>query len=344
MSPEPSAIAQFGWLCRAKGIASKAGHAAAADWLAENGAPASVRQVFKAAIGAGSTTDSDLGALGSYGISIGQWTDSLRTRSAFYRIMADAAFTRVPLRTRVGLVVSTATAGAVAEGHAIPVSKVKLDNLILEPMKAGGLIVVTDELLRSIGVAGQSLLNRELAAVVSDAVDAAFLDLIVDTGTTSTASAGTTAVNAKHDLRTALLAVTAVGAPKLYWIVAPDVAKKASTLADTAGLDAFPAMSAAGGEMANLPAVVSSGVPAGEAYLVNAAGIAADAGPVTVDVSSQADIQMDTAPTTTSATPTASTLVSMFASNSTALRCDAWFGAQVLRDDTVAVITGINWT
>jgi hypothetical protein len=88
MPPEISAIAQLGWLTRAKAIASKKSHYEAEDWLAANRAPEQARRIFKAAVGAGSTTDSDLGETH---IAIGQWSDSLRTRSVFYRILADNA-------------------------------------------------------------------------------------------------------------------------------------------------------------------------------------------------------------------------------------------------------------
>src|SRR5262245_25795407 len=103
MPPEPSAIATLGWIARAKALASKTNHGTAVEWLAANRAPDQVQRVFKAAIGAGSTTDSDL----AFGINIGAWSDSLRTRSAFYRILADAAFTRVPAHQRVGVITST---------------------------------------------------------------------------------------------------------------------------------------------------------------------------------------------------------------------------------------------
>ena len=78
----------------------------------------------------------------------------------------------------------------------MPLSRVTLQNLQLEPIRVSALIVCSDELLRDVCAAGQQLLNRELAGAVSDAVDAAWLDLIVSTGTTSNASAGATAVNA----------------------------------------------------------------------------------------------------------------------------------------------------
>jgi hypothetical protein len=97
--------------------------------------------------------------------------------------------------------------------------------------------------------------------VVSDAVDSAFLNVITDTGTTSTPSSGPEAANAKADLRAALLSIDAVSDQRLYWIASVDVAKKASTLASQ-GIDVVGSMSVSGGEMANLPCLVSSGVPA----------------------------------------------------------------------------------
>jgi len=317
MPPEISALAILGWGARYKAYAVKTNAYEAEQWLAAQVLPDHVRQqIRKSAIGAGSTTDSDL----AFGINIGQWSDSVRTRSAFYRILADAAFTRVPAHQRVGVVTSTASGAVTGEGHAAPVSRVTINNVLLTPLKVTAFIVVTDTLLANVGPAGQSLLNRELAGVISDAADAAFFNSIVHTGITSTPSAGVTAVNAKHDLRTALLAVNTVGAAKLYWIAAPDVAKKASTLADTAGLDAFGAMSATGGELANLPCIVASGVPAGELFLIDASGIAVDAGPPTIDASSETNVLMDTSPSMDSSTPTAASTVSMYQTNSTALK------------------------
>jgi hypothetical protein len=338
--PTESAIATLGWVARAKAIASKSYHEAAEDWLAANHAPERARLIVKAPIGAATTGDSDLA---DYGISLGAWSDSLRTRSVFYRLLADSAFTRAPVNTRVGMMTSAPTGAVVPEGSAIPVSRATLANVLLSSVKVSALIVCTDSLLRDVSAAGQSLFNRELAGAISDAVDAAFLELVVNTGTTSTASTGPTATDAKHDLRTALLAVNTVGAAKLYWVAAPDVAKRASTLADTVGGDAFAAMSATGGEMANLPALVSSGVPAGSLYLLDGSGIVADGGPVTVTATGQGDVLMETAPTMDTTTPTAAQLVNMFQTNSTALKAHAWFAAEVLRDDAVAVVTSINW-
>ena len=169
MSPVPSALAILGWGARYKAYAVKTNAYEAEQWLAAQVLPDHVRQqIRKSAIGGGTTTDSDL----AFGINIGQWSDSVRTRSAFYRILADAAFTRVPAHQRVGVVTSTASGAVTGEGHAAPVSRVTINNVLLTPLKVTAFIVVTDTLLANVGPAGQSLLNRELAGVISDAADA----------------------------------------------------------------------------------------------------------------------------------------------------------------------------
>jgi HK97 family phage major capsid protein len=349
MSPEIiSPVAALGWIARYKAISQRENQYAADEFLAANRAPEQVRRVCKAAIGAGSTTDS---TLPPYAINIGEWSDTMRTRSAFYRILADNGFTRTPANERIGILSSTASGAVVGEGHATPVSKVTMSNLLLSPIRVSALIVVTNTLLMNVSAAGQQLFNRELMGAISDAVDAAFLQAIVHTGITSTPSAGTSAQAAKTDLRVALLAVNSVGSARLYWLCSPDVAKRASVLTDTSGLDAFPEMSAStdkntglAGMMAGLPVLIASGVPAGELFLVDASGIAVDAGPPAINVSGNANIQMDTAPGMTSSGPSAAQLVSMYQTNSTAIKADAWFGAAVLRNNAVAVVSNINWS
>jgi hypothetical protein len=334
--PEISPIATLGWLARARAIASKGLPGDAEAWLTANRAPLGI---LKSPLGAGSTTDSDLG---DSAVSIGAWSDAMRTRSAFYRILSDGGFTRVPLRTRCAITVTPASGAIVNEGWAVPLGKVRLGNISLEPVKAAALIVVTNELLANVGAAGQQLFNSALAGAVSDVVDGAFLSMVAGTGTTSPSS-GTSAVDAKADLRAALLSVNTFGAARLFWICAGDVAKMASTLAAAGGLDAFPAMSASGGEMAALPCIVSSGLPKGTLMLIDGSGIAADGGPVDVRASKQADILMDTAPGMSSTVPTPAAVVSTFQTDSTAVLTTVWFGAQLLRDDCVAVIENIDW-
>ena len=113
----------------------------AADWLVSARAPSEAQRVFKAAVGAGSTTSS---TLGPGLVEIGAFSNAMRTASAFFRILSDNGFARLPLETRVGLITSSPTASTVAEGAAIPVSRVVFNNITLAPIRVSELIVLTD--------------------------------------------------------------------------------------------------------------------------------------------------------------------------------------------------------
>jgi hypothetical protein len=306
----------------------------AGDWLAANRAPERVQRIFKSAIGAGTSTSATQGD-----VAIERFSDAMRTASAFYRILGDGGFTRVPMQKRIGIVTSSPTAGVVAEGASIGVSRVVLDNVTLLPIKVAALMVVTDELLFDVSSPGQACFSRELQGVVAAAVDTAFVD-IIDNGTTPI-----TSTSPNKDLRAALLAVNSAGIARPYWLAAEDVAKFASTLSNAAAGPAFAAASATGGELANLPMLVSSGIPSGTLYLVDAAGIAADGAEATVEASGNADVYMDTAPPMNATTPTPSgSLVSMFQTDSIAVKAVATIGAAKLRSSAVALVTGITST
>jgi hypothetical protein len=336
--PEP-VTAIVPWTLRGELWSAKTNRSEAIDrMIASRAPPAAVRLVEKAAVGSFGTTDAD------YKTAVAAFAETMRTTSAFYRLIADRAFVAAPLNVRAGIsrTPSLIVAGIADEGKAKPVAPLAMLTFILSPVKAAVLGAVTNELLDDISAEGQTHFANELKAAVAMAVDAKFLSL-VSAGVTPITSAGATALNAKNDLRTALLQVGSDGPSRLYWICASNVAKAASVLADTAGLDAFPSMSAAGGEMAALPVVVSSAVPSGSLYLINAAGIAAAADAIELRASRQASILMNTTPVMDSSTPTPATLVSMWQTNTVAYMAEASFGALPLRTDVCAVVTGIAW-
>jgi hypothetical protein len=310
----------------------------AVAYLDANRLPSGIARVAKAALGAGTIASSNLGTPFE-GIEIGPFSDSMRTSSAFYRLWSDNALTKIPMMRRVGMVTSAPSATTVSEGAAIPLSRVVIGNVTLTPQKAAGLIALTDELLLATDPGGQAMFSRQLAAVLAAAVDTGFANTVTS-GVTPVVSSG-----ANKDVRALLSAVDTAGlsgSARLYFIGGANVGRLGSTLATY--FPAFTAVSASGGELANLPLVISSGLPPDELLLVDAFGVAADADVPQISVSSEADLQMDTAPTGSSATPTATSVVSMYATNSIAVKAVAVFGAAKLRADAVAVVTGITST
>jgi HK97 family phage major capsid protein len=218
--------------------------------------------------------------------------------------------------------------------------------LTLVPTKvsAPGL-VFSNETLMAVDQAGQNFINREILSELARSVDAAFLNIIATTaGIVSIVASGVTGIDAHHDLKTALLAVGVGQRSKYYWLASPDVCKKISALPDSTGGSAFPVMSATnGGELLNLPCLVATGVPAGSLYLIDASAIATDAVEVGVDVGAHTNVQMDSSPTMSSAVPTPTATVSMFATNSVVLRAFTMMGVTALRTNAASVITSINW-
>jgi hypothetical protein len=165
--------------------------------------------------------------------------------------------------------------------------------------------------------------------------------LFGDTAAISLPSSGTTPDAAVADVRSALLNLGTVGdASRLAWLLAPDVARKGSALGAVA---AFPGLTPAGGDIRGTLALVSNGIPPGQAVLLDAAQVAASGGMVDFLASGSADVEMSDAPGSDSTVPTAAQLVSTFQTNSIAMRAVAVIAAQRLRDDCAVQITGIDW-
>lgn len=322
-----SAVATLAWRARYKAMAAKSDAATAEAQLVAWRVPEPVR---RAAVGAA-------GSLGQI-VEIGAWSNSAQTVSAFYRILNDNAFTRIPAHVRVGLLSSGPSGGVVGEGKSIAVSQVVIGNIVLMPTRVGSLIVCTDTLLYDISGPGQAMFNRELLTRIGAAVDAAFVAKISSGLTPITSTA------ALADVRAAMLAVASDALERPYFIASTDVGKLAATLSDVKGGPAFQAASPLGGELANTPFLISSGLASGTLCYVNAAQIVANGEAPTIDASSESDIEMSTTPVGASDVPTAAQMVSMFQSNSTALRSTVLFACDKLRANAVSIVTGITST
>ena len=68
----------------------------------------------------------------------------------------------------------------------------------------------------------------------------------------------------------------------------------------------------------------------------------ADDGGVAVDMSREASLEMESEPVGDSVTPTPTEMVSMFQTNSVAIRAERWINWK-RRRAAVAVITGVNY-
>jgi HK97 family phage major capsid protein len=132
------------------------------------------------------------------------------------------------------------------------------------------------------------------------------------------------------------------------WTMSATTALNLSLMRNALGQKEFPDITMMGGSFEGLPVIVSEHVPTSSAghvvLLANATDIyLSDDGNVVLDASREASIQMLDDPTNDSVTPTATSMVSMFQTNSVALRAERWINWSKRRDAAVQLINNVNW-
>lgn len=294
-------------------------------------APADVIAVVKAAIGGVSLVD-----FLPYAAMVATFLESLRSRSIFARLLADG-MRRAPLMTPIRAVGVAVSGTTKSDGFSTPVSRMALTAPFLARLQAVALVAVTREVVEGTSPAALAFLETELRNAVSAAMDAAFITIVTN-GAPSIASTGSDSDAALIDLRGLLAQVNATGAGELFWVVSPDVANRASTLAGLAGSLLLPGMSPSGGSMLNLHALVSDQVPAGQIVLIDAGGLVGDVDSIDVVASQHAALQLRDDPTNVAAE-----LTSMWQANAVATRATVGFGLERFRADAVARLTGVSW-
>ena len=119
-------------------------------------------------------------------------------------------------------------------------------------------------------------------------------------------------------------------------------------VANEIGATAFPGIGPTGGTFVGLPVFTSEYIAdeSEGAVVILVKGdeiFLGDEGGIDVRTSDQASLQMDTAPTQDSVTPTASTSVSMFQTNSVAFLVERYLNWQKRRASAL-VWAHVNWT
>lgn len=316
-------------------------HPAARSWAVERwGEAGAPRFIDKAAESSSIVNDLDSAS-----------TTGLIDRELFRAVREQAVLFRLRGTRRTGWKVrSILTSGAVAawvqEGKAIPVIKANFDNAGMEPCKVAAITVSTEEALSAApGIEGQ--LFDDLTRAVVDTLDRDFLDPAnsgVSGVTPPSITNGITPVAATSGDPAADLAalVAAFGGDLLssYLIMQPDVAV---SLAVTGK---FPDLGVRGGEAIGLPVLTSRMAPIESVILFDPTGfmVAYDE-EVLVESSGQGTLQMDDAPTMSSAAPTPTNTVSLWQADSRAFRAVENVAWSEARSGGVAMLIsgGSDW-
>lgn len=324
-----------------------------------------VVNVLKAAVAAGTTTDADWASdLVEYNQFAGDFVEYLRPRTIIGRFGQGGipALRSVPFNVNIRAQTSGGSGYWVGQGAPKPLTKFNFDNIYLGWAKVANIAVLTEELLRFSNPSAEALVRDSLAGALIERLDTDFVDptkaavsnvspaSITNAATPITASGTGSAADIREDVRAAMTAfINANITPTAgVWIMPTTTALALSLMRNALGQREFPDISMLGGTFEGLPVITSEYVPTVSAgatvILANASDIwLADDGQVVIDASREASLQMLDNPTNNSGDGTATTMVSMFQTNSVAMRAERWINWKLRRAAAVQVIENVLW-
>lgn len=314
-----------------------------------------LHHVLKAAVGAGTTTDPTwAGALVEYQEYAQDFVEFLRPQTIIGRFGQGniPALRQVPFNIRIPAQTSGGSANWVGQGKAKPLTKFDFESITFAFAKVAAIAVLTDELIRFSNPAADALVRNALAEAVIARLDTDFINpskaeaagispASITNGIVATPSTG----NPDDDAAAAFGVFVAANLQPngAVWLMSSTTALALSMRKNALGQKEYPEMTLLGGTFQGLPVIVSQYV-SNLLVLVNAPDIyLADDGGVAVDMSREASLEMESDPTGDSITPTGTELVSMFQTNSVAIRAERWINWKRRRTAAVAVISGVNY-
>ena len=319
---------------------------------------------MKAAVAAGTTDGWASGLVGDETSVFADFVEFLRPQTIIGRFGTGGVpgLTNVPFYTPL----ITQTGGGagywVGEGAAKPLTSLDFSRTTLTPLKVANIAVVTEEVLRNSAPSAETILRNALANALRERMDTDFIDpakaatagvspASITNGITPITSAGGTADDVRTDIQ-ALFGefIAANNAPTSgVFIMSATTALALSLMQNPLGQAEFPGIGMNGGSFFGLPVIISEYVPTitGGSYvvLVNAADIyLGDEGGINVDMSREASLQMDNEPTMTSDSPTGTSVVSLWQTNSVGFRAERTINWARRRASAVAVLSAVAWS
>ena len=314
---------------------------------------------LKAAVDAGTTTDATWAGPLVYAQNMSsEFIELLRPETVVGRIQG---LRKVPFNVRMPRQTAGSTAGWVGEGLPKPVSALAFDTVTFPYSKIAGIVVLTEELVRFSNPSAEARVQQDLIETIAQFTDEQFLDpnkavsanvspASVTNGVAPTVSTGTSVAQIAADV-SAMLAMYDTGMRQRnpVWVMHPRTARALSLTRTTQDLFAFPGITPTGGTFFGIPVITSTSVGAADVgspavsqtqiILIEASEIfLADDGQVALDVSREASVEMDGAPSSPS-----TTLVSLWQNNMVGLRAERFIHWAKRRADAVAVMSAVTY-
>lgn len=321
-----------------------------------------VEQVLRAAVAAGTTTDTTWAApLAYYNNMASEFIDLLRPETFMGRM---TGFRNVPFQVRMPSQTAGASAGWVGEGSPKPVSALAFDSVTIPHTKVAVIVAITEELARFSSPSAEATVRQDLIATISQFMDQQFVDpavaavadvspAAITNGATAIASTGGTVAQVTADLNSAMTALAVASIPQRnrYWLMHPRTANYIMTLRTSQDIYAF-RDEMVQGRLLGVPFITSANMPlldqtspstpsSLETYivLVEASEVfLADDGQVMLDVSREASLQMLTNPS-----GSAASMFSLWQNNMVGIRAERYVYWKPRRSAAVYVINNVAY-
>jgi HK97 family phage prohead protease/HK97 family phage major capsid protein len=317
----------------------------------------------KAAVAAGTTTQATWAApLVEYNQFAGDFIEYLRARTIIGRFGRDGIpdLNRIPFNVHIRGQTSGGSASWVGQGKAKPVTKFDFNDTYHGFFKIAAIAVLVEELIRFSNPSSERLTRDALGGAVIARIDSDFVDpaitavanvnpASITAGVSVTpGSGGVDEAAVRADIAALWADAIAANLPltSAVYITTPTIALNLSLMSNALGQAprGFD-VTMTGGTLLGVPVIVSNYVPAGTFILAFASEIwLSDDGVVTVDASREASIEMlDSALQGDATSGTGASLVSMFQTNSVALRAERYINWSKRRSTAVRLLEDVVW-
>jgi hypothetical protein len=234
------------------------------------------------------------------------------------------------------VLMSSVTASTVAEGAGKPIQRLYYSTNDADPSKGVAQVVITREAAMESEI--QRSVRQELQRSIVQWTDALLLTSCGANSADSTTVSGAFQ-DWVDDLHELLQIVKGSSASNMFLVVSPDLAKAICAQGLTAGLN----LDWRGFDIAGVRVMPSDAQGAASMTLIDASQVAMRLGQVSVRASDEGSVEMDTAPSGTSATSVqSSTLVSLFQTNSVAVLAERSATIEAITTHACATMTNVT--
>jgi len=306
-----------------------------------------VQLALKAAVAAGTATDATwAGPLVQPNISK-DMVELLRAATIVDKI---PGLYTVPFNTKFPQQTGGGTYNWVGETKPKPVSALAFASITLDWSKVAGIIVLTQELIKLSSPKAEEVVRREMVAGIARFIDAQFINPAVaavagvnPASITNGAPTAAATANPFADILSLISHFTTNNIPVdgVTFILSPANALALSFKTYTDGTPQFPGIGINGGTWKGMNFIVSNAVSTSVIALQPSLIAYADDGGVTIDASSEASLQMDSAPM--SPVDATTVYVSMFQANCVAMRAERFVNWKKINANAVKYLTAAAW-